>query len=91
MTGQQRREQVTGKVLTMDRRLRETLPYLLALLGDAEATAALAQMDPPLRRQRTFDAITQILLRESLKQPLLLLHRGPALAGPRDRVVAAPV
>ncbi|HLB78719.1 MAG TPA: adenylate/guanylate cyclase domain-containing protein, partial [Candidatus Dormibacteraeota bacterium] len=71
--GQRRREQVTGKVLTLDRRLEEALPYVLALLGDAEATAALAQMNPQLKRQRTFDAITQVLLRESLKQPLLLL------------------
>src|SRR5262249_8748743 len=71
--GQRRREQVTGKVLTLDRRLEETLPYLLALLGDAEATATLALMDPQLKRQRTFDAITQVLLRESLKQPVLLL------------------
>jgi class 3 adenylate cyclase/predicted ATPase len=70
---QRRREQVTGKVLTLDRRLEATLPYVLALLGDVEATAALAQMDPQLKRQRTFDAITQVLLRESLKQPLLLL------------------
>src|SRR5438093_9871931 len=71
--GQRRREQVTGKVLTLDRRLEDTLPYVLALLGDAEATATLPQMDPQLKGQRTFDAITQELLRESLKQPLLLL------------------
>ncbi len=68
-----RREQVTGKLLTLDRSLEDTLPYLLALLGDAEATAQLAQMDPPLRRRRTFEAITRVLLRESLNQPLLLL------------------
>jgi class 3 adenylate cyclase/predicted ATPase len=71
--GPRRQEQVTGKVLTLDRRLEATLPYVLALLGDAEATAALAQMDPRLRRQRIFDAITQVLLRETLKQPVFLL------------------
>jgi len=64
---------VTGKLLTLDRSLEETLPYLLALLGDAESTAQLAPMDPPLRRRRTFEAITRVLLRESLNQPLLLL------------------
>ncbi len=68
-----RREQVTGKLLTLDRSLEDTLSYLLALLGDAEATTQLAQMDPPLRRRRTFEAITRVLLRESLNQPLLLL------------------
>jgi hypothetical protein len=53
---------VAGKLLTLDRSLEDTLPYLLALLGDAEATAQLAQMDPSLRRRRTFEAITRVLL-----------------------------
>ena len=30
-------------------------------------------MDPQLRRRRTFEAITRLLLRESLNQPVLLL------------------
>ena len=68
-----RREHVTGKLLTLDRSLEDTLHYLLALLGDAESTAQLAQLEPPLRRRRTFEAITRVLLRESLNQPLLLL------------------
>jgi predicted ATPase/class 3 adenylate cyclase len=68
-----RREQVTGKVLTLDRRLEDTLPYVSALVGVEEATASLAHLDPPLRRRRTFDAITRLLLRESLNQPVLLL------------------
>jgi predicted ATPase/class 3 adenylate cyclase len=68
-----RREQVTGKLLTLDRGLEDTLHYLLALLGDTESTAQLAHMEPPLRRRRTFEAITRVLLRESLNQPLLLL------------------
>ena len=68
-----RREQVTGKVLTLDRRLEDTLPYLLALVGVAEATAQLAQINPQLRRRRTFEALTRLLLRESLNQPVLLL------------------
>jgi predicted ATPase len=64
---------VPGKLLTLDRCLEDTVPYVLALLGDAEATAQLAQMGPPLRRRRTFEALTRVLLRESLNQPLLLL------------------
>jgi predicted ATPase len=68
-----RREQVTGKMLTLDRHLEDTLPYLAALVGVEEATAALAQVDPQLRRRRTFEAITRLLLRESLNQPVLLL------------------
>jgi class 3 adenylate cyclase/predicted ATPase len=68
-----RREQVTGKVLTLDRGLEDTLSYLLALLGDAAATATLAPVDPPIKRRRTFEALTRLLLRESLNQPVLLL------------------
>src|SRR5262245_664456 len=68
-----RREQVTGKVLTLDRSLEDMLPYLSALVGIAEATAELAPIDPQLRRRRTFEAITRLLLRESLNQPVLLL------------------
>ena len=68
-----RREQVTGKVLTLDRHLEDTLPYISALVGVAEAAAALAQSDPQVRRRRTFEAITRLLLRESLNQPVLLL------------------
>ena len=40
-----RREKVTGKVLTLDRALEDTLPYLFALLGIAEGEDPLAQMD----------------------------------------------
>ena len=68
-----RREQVTGKVLTLERGLEDTLPYLLALLGDPESISALAPTDPSLRRRRTFEAINRVLLRESLNQPLLVL------------------
>src|SRR5262245_7718066 len=68
-----RREQITGKVLTLDRSLEDTLPYVSALMGVAEATAELAPIDPQLRRRRTFEAITRLLLRESLNQPVLLL------------------
>jgi class 3 adenylate cyclase len=69
----QRREWVTGKVLTLDRRLEDTLPFLFALVSVEEATASLAHLDPPLRRRHTFEAITRLLLRESLNQPVLLL------------------
>jgi class 3 adenylate cyclase len=68
-----RREQVTGKVLTLDRSLEDTLPYISALVGVDEAASSLAQIDPQLRRRRTFEAITRLLLRESLNRPVLLL------------------
>jgi predicted ATPase/class 3 adenylate cyclase len=69
----QRREKITGKVLTLDRSLEESLPYLFYLLGVAEADSALRQMDGQVRRQRTFEAIRQLLVHESLDQPLVLI------------------
>src|SRR5437867_9885833 len=68
-----RREKIGGKVLMLDRALEDSLPYLFALLGISDPTASLQQMDPQLRRRRTFEAIKRLLLRESLNQPLLLL------------------
>jgi hypothetical protein len=68
-----RREKVTGKVLTLDRSLEDTLPYLFALLGISEPTSPLPQMDPQIKRRRTFEAIKRLLVRESLNQPLILI------------------
>jgi len=68
-----RREKLTGKVLTLDRSLEDTLPYLFALLGIAEPASPLPQMDPQLRRRRTFEALKRVLVRESLAQPLILI------------------
>src|SRR5262245_8652036 len=69
----QRREKLTGKVLTLDRSLEDTLPYLFFLLGIAEPTSPLSQMDPQIRKRRTFDAIKRLLVRESLNQPFILV------------------
>jgi len=51
-----RREKVGGKVLMLDRSLEDILPFLFALLGLADRDATLQQMDPQLRRRRTFEA-----------------------------------
>jgi class 3 adenylate cyclase/tetratricopeptide (TPR) repeat protein len=68
-----RRELILGKVLGLDRSLEDTLLYLFALHGVADATDSMAQMEPQLRRQRTLEAIKRILLRESLNQPLMVI------------------
>jgi class 3 adenylate cyclase/predicted ATPase len=68
-----RREKVTGKVLTLDRSLEDTLPYLFALLGIEEQPSSLQQMDAQIRRRRTFEALKKLFLRESLNQPLVLI------------------
>ena len=68
-----RREKVTGRVLALDRSLEDTLPYLFSLLGIVEGDDPLAQMSGQIRRRRTLEAIKRILLRESLKQPLMMI------------------
>jgi class 3 adenylate cyclase/predicted ATPase len=69
----QRKEKVAGKVLILDRSLEDTLPYLFALLGIEDSSSSLQQMDPQIRRRRTFDALKRLFLRESLNQPLILI------------------
>jgi hypothetical protein len=68
-----RREKVIGKVLGLDRTLEDTLPYLFTLLGIDDPTSSLQQMDPQIRRRRTFEVLKKLFLRESLNQPLLLI------------------
>jgi len=68
-----RREKVNGKILTLDRALEETLPYLYGLLELSEGDNPLAQLDGQTRRRRTLDAIRRIVLRESLNQPLMVI------------------
>ena len=68
-----RREKVNGKIITLDRTLEDTLPYLFGLLALVEGLDPLAQMDPQIRRRRTLEAIKRILLRESANRPLMLI------------------
>jgi class 3 adenylate cyclase/tetratricopeptide (TPR) repeat protein len=68
-----RRAKVTGNVLTLDKSLEDTLPYLFALLGIVEGEDPLARMDAQVKKRRTLDAIKRILLRESLNQPLIVM------------------
>ncbi len=68
-----RREKVMGRVLALDRSLEDALPYLFVLLGIAEQSEALQEMEPQLKRQRAFDAVKRLLVRESLNQPVILL------------------
>jgi class 3 adenylate cyclase/tetratricopeptide (TPR) repeat protein len=68
-----RREKTTGKVITLERELEDTLPYLFGLLGIVDADDALAQIDAQIRRRRTLEALKRILLRESINQPLMVI------------------
>jgi class 3 adenylate cyclase/predicted ATPase len=70
---QTRREKVAGKVMILDRRLEDTLPYIFFLLGISDPNSSLQQMNASIKRQRTFDAIKRLLLRESLSQPVIVV------------------
>ncbi|GAB7549385.1 AAA family ATPase [Cupriavidus sp. 8B] len=67
------REKAAGKLLILDRSLEEHLPYLLYLLGIAEPGSTMPTMDPTTRRQRTFEAIVRLLVRECQNQALIVL------------------
>jgi class 3 adenylate cyclase/tetratricopeptide (TPR) repeat protein len=68
-----RRERILGKVLSLDRQLEDALPYLNSLLGIADTSDSLAQMDPQIRRRRTIEAIKRLVVRESLNHPLMVI------------------
>ncbi len=68
-----RSEKVEAKARGLDPALADTLPYILSLLGIAGAGASLAMMDARIRRRRTLEAVKRIIIRESLKQPLVVI------------------
>jgi class 3 adenylate cyclase len=67
------RDKVLGRVLGLDRALEPLLTPLLVLLDVPVEDPAWQTLDPPQRRQRTLDAVKRLLLRESQRQPLLLV------------------
>ncbi|NVK42022.1 MAG: AAA family ATPase [Oceanospirillaceae bacterium] len=95
-----KREKITGKVLTLERSLEDSLPYLFYLLGIGDPSGALSQMDAQQRRQRTFEAIRRLLIRESMNQPLVVIFEdlqwldnetGAFLEYLVDGIASAPV
>ena len=68
-----RSAKVEAKTRALDPALADTLPYILSLLGVAGAGASLAMMDAQIRRRRTLEAVKRIIIRVSLKQPLIVI------------------
>jgi class 3 adenylate cyclase/tetratricopeptide (TPR) repeat protein len=64
---------VTGRLLTLDEALQDTIAPLLALLEALPDDSPFLALDPPQRRQRTLAALKRVLLRASQVQPLLLV------------------
>jgi DNA-binding NtrC family response regulator/tetratricopeptide (TPR) repeat protein len=67
------RNKIMGKLCTLDEGLKPMLPALLALLDAPVEDPQWQALEPPQRRQRTLEACTRLLLRESQVQPLLLV------------------
>jgi class 3 adenylate cyclase len=64
---------VTEQVLALDPALQDTVPTLLALLDALPEDSPFLQLDAPQRRQRTLAALKLVLLRQSQRQPVLLV------------------
>jgi class 3 adenylate cyclase/tetratricopeptide (TPR) repeat protein len=67
------REKVIGKLIALDRALEPFLAPFLGLLDVPVDDTVWPALDPPQRRQRTLDAAKRLLLRESQRQPVLLI------------------
>jgi class 3 adenylate cyclase/tetratricopeptide (TPR) repeat protein len=67
------REKITDKVLTLDRALAPALPALLALADLEPEDEAWRALDPPQRRRRIQDAVRNVLLAESRRQPVVFV------------------
>src|SRR6266566_4754832 len=67
------REKLTAKLLTLDYIQESSLQALLSLLNVPVDDAQWEKLDPPQRRRRTLDTVRRLLLRESHRQPLLVV------------------
>jgi len=66
-------EKVTGKLLSLDRTLEAVLPPLLWLLDVPVEDDAWARLNAGQRRRQTLDGVKRVLLRESQRQPLIVV------------------
>ena len=67
------REKITGKLLALDRALAPALPALLALADLEPEDPAWRALDPPQRRRRIQEAVRNVLLAESRRQPVVFV------------------
>jgi class 3 adenylate cyclase/pimeloyl-ACP methyl ester carboxylesterase len=73
---QRLREKVTGKILTLDEQLKDTIPPLLFLLEALPEHDPLRTVMPPYRHSLVLDALKRLCIRESQRQPLLLVFEN---------------
>ncbi len=67
------RENITRQLSALDAALESSVPALLTLLDVPVADPFWLTLEPSQRRQRTLDAVTHLLLRESQVAPLLVV------------------
>jgi class 3 adenylate cyclase/tetratricopeptide (TPR) repeat protein len=73
-SGAELRRQVTARLLSLDPALEAAVPAVLALLDlPVDRNSGWDALDPPLRRQRTHDAVSALLVRESETTPLVIV------------------
>jgi class 3 adenylate cyclase/DNA-binding winged helix-turn-helix (wHTH) protein/tetratricopeptide (TPR) repeat protein len=68
-----RRDKFRAALTALDPALEDTLPYLFGLLGIVEGPDPHAQMDARIKRQRMLDALKRIIVRDSLRQPVVVM------------------
>lgn len=68
-----RRQKIGASLSALEPALVDSLPYLQGLLGVIEGPDPLQMMDPLIKRRRTLEAIRQIILAESLRQPVVMV------------------
>jgi class 3 adenylate cyclase/tetratricopeptide (TPR) repeat protein len=81
------REKVVGKLLSLDGGLESSLPPLLALLDVPVEDQDWKDLEPSERRQRTLDAVTHLVLRESQVQPVLVVFEDLHWIDPETQAV----
>jgi transcriptional regulator with AAA-type ATPase domain/predicted ATPase len=67
------REKVTRRLAVLDESLLSSLPVFLTLLDVRVDNVAWLTLDPTQRRRQTLAGIKRLMLRESARQPLLLV------------------
>jgi len=67
------REKVRARLLGFNGSFKACIPAILGLLDVPSGDSEWEKLDPEVRRQKTYDAVRQLLLRASQAQPVLLV------------------